>query len=188
MEKVECLFYFKKIKAKMESFASYKAGISGKNPNLISSALNTTSSPFLPLSSNSNKNEKFKSSFNYLISKSQSDNQLQLNHQQHQITTHHHHHQKQNHSMTLEIKNEHILPNFSKSNQAPLNESSLINTNPNSSSSIPTMPTLLPKPSSWSSHMYSFQSSSNENISNCNNSISKNTASNSQQLSYNQFL
>ena len=179
----------------MESFASYKAGLSGKNPNLISSALNTTSSPFLPLVSNSNRNDKFKSSYNYLISKSQSDNQLQLNHQQHQIATHHHHHhhahhhhQKQNHSMTLEIKNEHIIPNFSKSNQAPLNESSLINTNANSSSSIPTLPTLLPKPSSWSSHLYSFQSSSNENISNCSNSISKNAPSNSQQLSYNQFL
>ena len=115
-----------------------------------------------------------RASYNYLISKSQSDNQLQLNHQQHHHHHAHHHHQKQNHSMTLEIKNEHIIPKFSKSNQAPLNECSLINTNANSSSSIPTMPTLLPKPSSWSSHLYSFQSSSNENTINCNNSISKN--------------
>ena len=162
----------------MESFASFKTSLSGKNPNLISSAMST---------------EKFKSSYDYLITKSQSDNQLELHHQQHQITTHHHHHhhQKQNHSMTMQIKNEHIMPSFSKSNQAPLNESSLINANTNNASSISPMPTLLPKPSAWSSHMYSFQStssSSNENISSSNNCISKNSASNSQQLSFNQFL
>lgn len=159
----------------MESFATYKTSLSGKNPNLISSAIST---------------EKFKSSYDYLISKSQSDNQLELHHQQHQITTHHHHHQKQNHSMTMQIKNEHIMPNFTKSNQTPLNESSLISMNTNNANSIQPMPTLLPKPSTWSSHMYSFQStsSSNENISNNNNCISKNSASNSQQISFNQFL
>ena len=191
----------------MESFASYKTNLASKNPNLISTL---GSSSFLPVNtSNSSKTEKYKSSYDFLMSKSQSESHLQVHHQ-HQITTHHQHqlhNQKQNHSMSMQIKNEHISPNFLKMNQTPLSDPSLNsanstnnNTSNNNNNSIhPQMPTLIPKPSTWSSHMCSFQSSltsSSSSSSSSSESLStessnkKGTPSNSQQLtSYShQFL
>jgi hypothetical protein len=191
--------YLNSIKTKMETFASFKPNLVAKNPNLISSNLNAT---FLPLAASSSisKNDKFKTSYDYLISKSQSDNQLQMHHQ-HQMTAHHHHHhhhqQQQQHQhqqqMSMQIKSENMSPAFLKSCQpSSTNDSSTSSSinnvsNSNGSTLNSSLPPLLPKPATWSSHLYSFQTS--ENINANNNCLTKNTASNSQQLSYNhQYL
>ena len=181
----------------METFAAFKPNlIATKSPNLISSNMNAT---YLPMSTNAaaaaasmSKNEKFKASYDYLISKSQSDNQLQLHHQiSAQHHHHHHHHNQQQQQMSMQIKNETISPaSYLKACQASANESLSVNSANNgagTSSLANSLPSLLPKPTAWSSHLYSFQSADNMNA--ASNCLAKNSASNSQQISYNhQYL